>query len=185
VRRWLHNEKSAASSLHLHTMIGSSLLPRRLRGTPAADTAATPIWLNKRVTPLLQAISRPACLHPIHTIVIVALLASTTYMSLLDSSLFNSVKSSATGKADWPSLLEGSRQLRVGADTDWKWQAYDTESAITRDEDHLALLTTKSYGHNFTINFESVVRNFPGHYDSICGSVQAGPGISCSCSGNP
>jgi hydroxymethylglutaryl-CoA reductase (NADPH) len=141
VRRWLHNEKSAASSLHLHTMIGSSLLPRRLRGTPAADTAATPIWLNKRVTPLLQAISRPACLHPIHTIVIVALLASTTYMSLLDSSLFNSVKSSATGKADWPSLLEGSRQLRVGADTDWKWQAYDTESAITRDEDHLALLT--------------------------------------------
>jgi hydroxymethylglutaryl-CoA reductase (NADPH) len=122
-------------------MIGSSLLPRRLRGTPAADTAATPIWLNKRVTPLLQAISRPACLHPIHTIVIVALLASTTYMSLLDSSLFNSVKSSATGKADWPSLLEGSRQLRVGADTDWKWQAYDTESAITRDEDHLALLT--------------------------------------------
>lgn len=62
-------------------------------------------------------------------------------MSLLDSSLFNSVKSSATGKADWPSLLEGSRQLRVGADTDWKWQAYDTESAITRDEDHLALLT--------------------------------------------
>jgi len=122
-------------------MIGSSLLPRRLRGTPAADTAATPIWLNKRVTPLLQAISRPACLHPIHTIVIVALLASTTYMSLLDSSLFNSVKSSATGKADWPSLLEGSRQLRVGADTDWKWQPYDTESAITRDEDHLALLT--------------------------------------------
>jgi hydroxymethylglutaryl-CoA reductase (NADPH) len=122
-------------------MIGSSLLPRRLRGAPAADTAATPIWLNKRVTPLLQAISRPACLHPIHTIVIVALLASTTYMSLLDSSLFNSVKSSATGKADWPSLVEGSRQLRVGADTDWKWQAYDTESAITRDEDHLALLT--------------------------------------------
>ena len=122
-------------------MIGSSLLPRRLRGAPAADTAATPIWLNKRVTPLLQAISRPACLHPIHTIVIVALLASTTYMSLLDSSLFNSVKSSATGKADWPSLLEGSRQLRVGADTDWKWQPYDTESAITRDEDHLALLT--------------------------------------------
>jgi hydroxymethylglutaryl-CoA reductase (NADPH) len=141
VRRWLHNEKSAASSLHLNTMIGSSLLPRRLRGAPAADTAATPIWLNKRVTPLLQAISRPACLHPIHTIVIVALLASTTYMSLLDSSLFNSVKSSATGKADWPSLVEGSRQLRVGADTDWKWQAYDTESAITRDEDHLALLT--------------------------------------------
>ncbi|PMD38114.1 hypothetical protein L207DRAFT_585029 [Hyaloscypha variabilis F] len=122
-------------------MLGSSLLPRRLRGTPAADTAATPIWLNKRVTPLLQAISRPACLHPIHTIVIVAVLASTTYMGLLESSLFNSVKSNAAGKADWPSLLEGSRQLRVGADTDWKWQTYDTESVISHGADHLALLT--------------------------------------------
>jgi hydroxymethylglutaryl-CoA reductase (NADPH) len=113
----------------------------RLRGTPAADTAATPIWLNKRVTPLIQAISRPASLHPIHTIVIVAVLASTTYMGLLDSSLFNSVKSNAAGKADWPSLLEGSRQLRVGADTDWKWQTYDTENAISQGVDHLALLT--------------------------------------------
>jgi hydroxymethylglutaryl-CoA reductase (NADPH) len=62
-------------------------------------------------------------------------------MGLLDSSLFNSVKSNAAGKADWPSLLEGSRQLRVGADTDWKWQTYDTESAISQGVDHLALLT--------------------------------------------
>jgi hydroxymethylglutaryl-CoA reductase (NADPH) len=122
-------------------MLGSSLLPRRLRGTPAADTAATPIWLNKRVTPFLQAISRPASLHPIHTIVIVAVLASTTYMGLIESSLFNSVKSNTAGKADWPSLLEGSRQLRVDADTDWKWQNSDTESAISHGVDHLALLT--------------------------------------------
>jgi hydroxymethylglutaryl-CoA reductase (NADPH) len=122
-------------------MLGSSFLPRRLRGTPAADTAATPIWLNKRVTPFLQAISRPASLHPIHTIVIVAVLASTTYMGLIESSLFNSVKSNTAGKADWPSLLEGSRQLRVDADTDWKWQNSDTESAISHGVDHLALLT--------------------------------------------
>jgi hydroxymethylglutaryl-CoA reductase (NADPH) len=122
-------------------MLGSSFLPRRLRGTPAADTAATPIWLNKKVTPLLQGLSRRACLHPIHTIVIVAVLASTTYMGLLESSLFESVKSSTTGKADWASLLEGSRQLRVGSETDWKWQTSDTESVIPQGVDHLALLT--------------------------------------------
>lgn len=62
-------------------------------------------------------------------------------MGLIESSLFNSVESNAAGKADWPSLLEGSRQLRVGADTDWKWQTSDAESAISQGVDHLALLT--------------------------------------------
>jgi hydroxymethylglutaryl-CoA reductase (NADPH) len=55
--------------------------------------------------------------------------------------LFNSVKSNGTGKADWASLLEGSQQLRVGSETDWKWQTSDPESAIPQGVDHLALLT--------------------------------------------
>lgn len=105
-----------------------------------ADTPATPIWLNKKVTPLLQTLSRRAYLHPIHTIVIVAVLASTTYMGLLEGSLFDSVKTDTLGKADWASLNEGSRQLRVGSETGWKWQTSDPESPV-QDSDHLALLT--------------------------------------------
>ena len=122
-------------------MLGSSFLPSRFRGASNTETAATPVWLNKRVTPLIQTLSRRACLHPIHTIVIVAFLASTTYIGLLDSSLFDSVKSNTTGKADWGSLIEGSRQLRVGAETGWKWQASDPETPVPQDVDHIALLT--------------------------------------------
>ncbi|TVY51425.1 3-hydroxy-3-methylglutaryl-coenzyme A reductase [Lachnellula cervina] len=115
----------------------------RIRGaqTETAKAPARPVWLNKRITPLLQAVSYRACLHPIHTIVIVAFLASTTYIGLLESSLFDVVKATAGGKADWTSLNAGSRQLRVGEETGWKWQATDTTTPIPQGVDHLALLT--------------------------------------------
>ena len=122
-------------------MLGSSFLPSRFRGATKTEAPPPPGWLNRRVTPLIQSLSRRACLHPIHTVVIVAFLASTTYIGLLESSLFDSVKSNIGGKADWDSLIEGSRQLRVGLETGWKWQASDTEAPIPSDADHFALLT--------------------------------------------
>ena len=122
-------------------MIGSYLLPSRFRGPRPANAAAPPVWLNKMVTPYIQTFSRLATLHPIHTIVIVAFLASTTYMGLLDSPLFDVVKNNKVGKADWASLAEGSRQLRVGEETAWKWQTADSETAIPQDADHFALVT--------------------------------------------
>ncbi|RDL42525.1 3-hydroxy-3-methylglutaryl coenzyme A reductase [Venustampulla echinocandica] len=122
-------------------MLGSSFLRSRLPGA-STENSAGPVWLNKRVTPLVQKLSYRACLHPIHTIVIVAIFASTTYIGLLESSLFNVVTSSTVeGKADWPSLLEGSRQLRVSSETDWKWQQADADTSISPDADHLALMT--------------------------------------------
>ena len=42
------------------------------------------------LTPPLLGISKRACSHPIHTIVCIGLLASTTYISLLENSLFGS-----------------------------------------------------------------------------------------------
>ena len=117
-------------------MLGAAFLLRGGRGT---DTPAAPVWLNKRVTPYLQTFSRLACLHPIQTIVIVAFLASTTYIGLLDSTLFDGARTS--GRADWGTLVEGSRQLRVGAETAWKWQAADSDSTISKDADHFALVT--------------------------------------------
>ncbi|TVY62919.1 3-hydroxy-3-methylglutaryl-coenzyme A reductase [Lachnellula suecica] len=116
----------------------------RIRGAAPAETSKTParpVWLNKRITPFLQAVSYRACLHPIHTIVIVAFLASTSYIGLLESSLFDVVKSAGGGKTDWGSLTAGSRQLRVGAETGWKWQATDDRAPIPQNVDHLALLT--------------------------------------------
>ncbi|KAG0651678.1 3-hydroxy-3-methylglutaryl-coenzyme A reductase [Hyphodiscus hymeniophilus] len=122
-------------------MLGSSFLPSRFRGAAKTEPAAPPIWLNRKITPSIQSLSRLACIHPIHTVVIVAFLASTTYIGLLESSLFDGVKANAGGKADWASLNEGSRQLRVGPETAWKWQASDSETPIPAGADHFALLT--------------------------------------------
>ncbi|KFY88601.1 hypothetical protein V498_06723 [Pseudogymnoascus sp. VKM F-4517 (FW-2822)] len=117
----------------------ASLLPARFRGPQVTKTNAQPGWLNKNITPLLQALSRKACIHPIHTVVIVAFLASTTYMGLLEGSLDGFP--SGAGKADWGSLVEGSRQLYVGKDSGWKWQAQDADAPIPNEAERLALLT--------------------------------------------
>lgn len=120
-------------------MIASNLLPSRFRGEQPASQATAPSWLNRQVTPLLQVLAKLTSTHPIHTIVVVALLASSSYIGLLQDSLFDAT--SSVRKAEWSSLVEGSRRLRAGPETAWKWQNYDAESSIPQDADHLALLT--------------------------------------------
>lgn len=118
----------------------ASLLPSRFRGPQHQNNNAEPGWLNRKITPVVQALSRRACIHPIHTVVIVAFLASTTYIGLLQESLFEGLTQSR-GKAEWGSLVEGSRQLYVGEDTAWKWQPQDTDVPVPAGAEHLALLT--------------------------------------------
>lgn len=120
-------------------MIASNLLPSRFRGEQPASQNAAPSWLNKKITPLLQVLSRLTSTHPVHTIVIVALLASSSYIGLLEESLFDATRS--VRKAEWSSLVEGSRLLRASEDTAWKWQPLDAEAPIPATSEHLALLT--------------------------------------------
>ena len=121
-------------------MISSTLLPYRFRGEQPSAPNAAPSWLNRKVTPLLRFFSRLACSHPIHTVVLVALLASSSYITLLQESLFD--LSWHVGKTDWSSLVEGSRTLWTGPETSWKWQAIESEIFGSRDvSEHLALLT--------------------------------------------
>lgn len=63
----------------------------------------------------------------------IALLASTTYVGLLEGSLFDSFRNPkhASGQVDVDSLLLGSRSLRLGEDTYWKWQV--EESAMQEE----------------------------------------------------
>ena len=119
----------------------NSLLPSRFRGASKIEAPSTPSWLSKNVTPVIQSLSRPAFLHPIHTVAFITLLASTSYISLIDNSFLDSVSSNAAGKAHWSSLVEGSRQLRVGSETGWKWQPSDSDIPVVNDAQHLALLT--------------------------------------------
>jgi hydroxymethylglutaryl-CoA reductase (NADPH) len=73
--------------------------------------------------------------HPIHTIVVIALLASTTYVGLLEGSLLDTVRDprNVAGQVDTDALLQGSRNLRLGESTSWKWQAEDvwTDSEVS------------------------------------------------------
>jgi hydroxymethylglutaryl-CoA reductase (NADPH) len=100
-------------------MRGSHLLPTQLRSLGKSDS-----WLNRTLTSNLLALSHTACQHPIHTIVIIALLASTSYVGLLQESLFDSgVKSlQHNGRVDVDALLKGSRTLELSKSTAWKWQ---------------------------------------------------------------
>ncbi|KAJ5420344.1 hypothetical protein N7465_002863 [Penicillium sp. CMV-2018d] len=100
----------------------------------------------RAVTTGLHLLSRTACLHPIHTICTIAILASTTYIGVLKDSLFHAPGS--VGKADWGSLIAGSRNLISSAETGWKWNTFNSND-IPEDVDHQALITL----------------NFPGSYE--------------------
>ncbi|KAK2744641.1 3-hydroxy-3-methylglutaryl-coenzyme A (HMG-CoA) reductase isozyme [Myotisia sp. PD_48] len=125
-------------------MRGSSLLPKRFRDANSSDNVA-PGWFNRQVTGALKSASLRACKHPIHTIVAIALLASTTYVGLLDGSLIHSTEGvdRHTGQIDVKGFLDGGRNLRLGPDTRWKWQVDDGSSfeADNTVPQHLALTT--------------------------------------------
>ncbi|KAL7821224.1 3-hydroxy-3-methylglutaryl-coenzyme A reductase [Trichoderma aethiopicum] len=118
----------------------STLLPSRFRGEPAPTQAAAPSRLNKRITPVLQYLAKVACSHPIHTIGVIALLASTSYVGLLQETLLGN-NTASVSKAEWASLAEGSRDLIAGPETGWKWQNVEQNSETLEGVDHLALLT--------------------------------------------
>ncbi|KAI9789453.1 MAG: 3-hydroxy-3-methylglutaryl-coenzyme A (HMG-CoA) reductase isozyme [Piccolia ochrophora] len=126
-------------------MLGGMLLPTQLGGTLGKSTPAVFVWLNRRITAALQAVSRRACTHPIHTIVFVALLASTSYVGLLEGSIFDQLSAldKAPVRADWGSLIQGSRTLRLDGGVGWKWQTEENGVSIEdrQDDQHLALVT--------------------------------------------
>jgi hydroxymethylglutaryl-CoA reductase (NADPH) len=68
--------------------------------------------------------------HPIYTIVCVAVLASTTYLGLLESSLFERHTSvlNAGGNVDFDSLIVGSKTLYTNADSGWSWSLAENGS---------------------------------------------------------
>lgn len=106
-------------------MLLGAFLPASFRKTGSHSGSSKPGYLNRHISPLLQSFSRRSCTHPIHIIVFVSLLASTSYIGLLEGSLFesgDSTKDDSRG-VDIPTLLDGGRSLKVGEETGWKWQS--------------------------------------------------------------
>ncbi len=120
-------------------MNAASFLPSRFRGEQSASTPSPPSKASKAVTPILQFFSIKACQHPIHTICIVAFLASTSYIGVFKESIIGATRN--TRRADWASLTDGSRNLMAGPETQWKWQDFDINAKVPKDVDHQALVT--------------------------------------------
>ena len=104
-------------------MLRATVNSVRQRRASAANTSSSN-WLRSWLIPNLQAISRRASTHPIHTISLIAILASTTYIALLESSLFEPPTRTdvSSGHFDLSGFLMGSKTLITSRDTDWKWQ---------------------------------------------------------------
>jgi hydroxymethylglutaryl-CoA reductase (NADPH) len=116
-------------------MIGASFWSKSLLGKGSSDHSP-PGVVGRQLTPVLNSFSRRACVHPIYTIVSVAILASTTYLGLLESSLFDRRISvnNAIGRVDFNTLLVGSKRLYTGKDTNWKWSVEETRIHSAADD---------------------------------------------------
>ncbi|KAI3319756.1 3-hydroxy-3-methylglutaryl-coenzyme A reductase [Xylariaceae sp. AK1471] len=123
----------------MNMIAASSFLPSRFRGEQPTDVQAPPSKANKKLTPILQFFAKLSCSHPVHTIVVIALLASTAYVGVMRESLLDVSRN--VRNAEWSSLVEGSRALRTGPETNWKWQTFDSNSKVVKDADQLALIT--------------------------------------------
>lgn len=112
------------------------LTSRWQSATPQAKT--TPTWFAHSVSPILLSIAKKACTHPIHTIVTIAFLGSYSYLGVLEQGLLDP-EDAHTGRVDLQTLLAGSKQLRVGEETNWQWQVEETSAGVHAQE--LALIT--------------------------------------------
>lgn len=112
-------------------MLGASFLPARFRSDHGLVQNSKPGYLSRRITPILQSVSRRAFTHPIHTIVFVALLASTSYIGILEGSLLDhaSLSGSNSSGTDLSALARNGRRLKVGEQTAWKWQTDNGDPA--------------------------------------------------------
>ena len=98
---------------------------------PRGAEQPRPGWFDRHCTPILLSIAKKACTHPIHTIVTIAFVASYSYLGVLDKGLLEHTDS-APGRVDFSTWLAGSKRLRVGEETAWKWEVEEHKAARTQ-----------------------------------------------------
>ena len=118
-----------------------SLIPTRWRRNYDPTNPDKPGFYNRQITPWLQSVSHKACTHPVYTLASCALLASTTYISFLETGFFQPAPVSGVGKVDFNALSAGSRRLHVGPETSWKWQVVENGAQPRLAEQDVALVT--------------------------------------------
>ncbi|KAF1978905.1 3-hydroxy-3-methylglutaryl-coenzyme A reductase [Bimuria novae-zelandiae CBS 107.79] len=108
--------------------------------SPRAGKQQRPGWFDRHCTPILLSIAKKACTHPVHTIVTIAFLASYSYLGVLDKG-FLEQNDTTPGLVDFNTLLAGSKRLRVGEETSWKWEIEEHRDAKVAQAQELALVT--------------------------------------------
>jgi hydroxymethylglutaryl-CoA reductase (NADPH) len=104
------------------------------RWQAAGDPKKTsPGWYDRNISPILLAVAKKACTHPIHTIVTIAFVASYSYLGVLDKGLLERDAAAETGKVDFQTLLAGSKRLRIGEETHWQWEAQEGADGIHKE----------------------------------------------------
>lgn len=101
-----------------------------------ANSKPPPKW--DPFTPAIARLSRSATTHPVQTLVIVALMASTTYLQMLEHSLFDR-STSFWGNTKRTDILDGSVKVAVGQETAWQWKENAAEEVVGAK--HLALVS--------------------------------------------
>jgi hydroxymethylglutaryl-CoA reductase (NADPH) len=134
-----------------------SLIPTRWRRNYDPTNPDKPGFYNRQITPYLQTVSHKACTHPVYTLSFFAILASTTYISLLETGFFQPAAVNGHGKVDFSALSAGSRRLQIGEQTAWKWQveengAHPRVAEQLRDDVALVTLAFPDAGANVSPN---------------------------------
>ncbi|EXL39542.1 hydroxymethylglutaryl-CoA reductase (NADPH) [Fusarium oxysporum f. sp. radicis-lycopersici 26381] len=115
-------------------------LPKLFRRAEYPDEKPDPpSKANKKITPILQYIASISCNHPLYTICVIAVLASTTYVGIVKNSLYGATVS--VRQTEWSSLAQGSSSVFASPETSWEWQSFDPRTQLPANANHLALLT--------------------------------------------
>jgi len=107
-------------------------LTNRWQG-PTTTEKRGPTWFDRSCTPILLSIAKKACTHPIHTIVVIAFVASYSYLGVLEKGFLDGTDK-APGHVDFESLLTGSQRLRVGEETSWKWEVEEHQIGAVKEQ---------------------------------------------------
>ncbi|KAJ0414792.1 hydroxymethylglutaryl-coenzyme A reductase-domain-containing protein [Aspergillus carlsbadensis] len=127
---------------------------RRARSAPSTGKTN---WIDT-ITSIPQKLSWLASAHPVHTVVLVSLLVSSVYVSLLENSLLDS---RGKGHARAIASSGNAQHLYIGPDTEWKWHNTRLSGQLGQDVVHRAIVNLQFSDAPEELQFVSL----PDHLD--------------------
>ncbi|KIA75647.1 hypothetical protein HK57_00579 [Aspergillus ustus] len=115
---------------------------QRVAKTPTSTSTSSSNWF-KNIASLPQKLPWIASLHPVHTIVLVSLLVSSAYVSLLENSLLDCDRHGHTRLC---SSVGKGKQFYAAPGTEWKWYTLPSSAQLGPEVDHRAIVNLEFPG---------------------------------------